>query len=96
MARYVCDFDKVNEEAEKIITAAGDMQKDLNTYVTNVSEHLTGWGGTSAKKAFEVTDDEQVQITNTHVKDIEDVGNFIKKACAEVLACEEFLGGLKI
>lgn len=96
MARYVCDFDTVKTEAGKIVTAAGEMSSALNTYVTNVKEHLTGWGGTSAKKAFEATNEDQVTVTNTHITEIEEVGNFIKSACEKIETLEENLGGMNI
>ncbi len=95
MGKYVCDFAKVNAEAENIIQAGADMNAAINTYSTNVSQNLSGWSG-PAKEAFDVTHDEEVNTAETNANDVEELGTFIKDSCNKIQTLESDLASMKI
>lgn len=95
--RIVCDFATVEKEANNIVNAADAMDNALKDYNSNVEKDLTGWDDkTSAKKAFQSTNTEQITNTNEHVTSVREVGEFVKESSNKIKSLEGQLAGLKI
>ena len=53
MAKYVCDYTKVNEIARKLITASGKVSDSLKQYEPAMESTLSTWKAESKDKYIE-------------------------------------------
>ena len=76
-------------------TVATNMTEDLGTYASTMESNLSGWDG-RAKKSFNTScskEQEQIQQTAAYAQKL---GEFIKKASAEIEKLENDLATRKI
>jgi len=88
--KIVCDFEKIKEELTNMNNSITEMNTQLTQYTTSVAQDLTSWTGV-AKEAFELTNTDQVETTNTHVTDLENITNFVEKSVEQIEALESKL-----
>ena len=48
MAKYVCDFEQVKAQGEKLCKIAGDLSSAISTYSSASSSSLSSWQGPAA------------------------------------------------
>ena len=95
MAKYVCDFDQVNQIGEKVCEAATEMESSIMTYSTNMDSDLNDWSG-NAKNAFSITKEKQVGAARQDCAYIKELGEFIKLSSQTIRDLEEQLAGQSI
>ena len=95
MAKYVCDFEQVNQIGEKVCEAAADMEASINNYSMNMDSDLKDWSG-NAKNAFSNTKEKQVSAAKADCIYIRELGEFIKLAANTIEELEEQLASQTI
>lgn len=96
MAKYVCDFSKVNEIANNIIKSSDEMKASIDKYSSTLeSSMLSQWSGV-AKDSFDKANKNYVDCLIASSKSIEALGNFIKESSDAISAAESELSSLTI
>ena len=95
MAKYVCDFEQVKTNGEKICKAASGISSAISTYSSKIDSSLSKWEGDAAD-SFENTNSSQVQTSSTNAKNINSFGEFIKEVAQNIEDLENELAGLNI
>ena len=95
MAKFVCDFEQVTSIGEKLCQSSKELESSISTYSSSMESGLSSWSG-SAKEAFQNTNNELIQVASSDFSNINDLGEFIKKASSSIQSLEEELSNLQI
>ena len=93
--KIVCDFATIYAQLSIIEEQIGEMDKAISKYQADIQTTLASWKG-AAKDAFELTNEDQVTSTKTHVDDLREIVTFVKEAVKKIETLETELGNLKI
>ena len=95
MAKYVCDFDEVKSNGEKLCQIANELSSAINTYSSSIDSSLSTWQG-SAAETFKQSNSKQVQTSTTNAKYINSLGEFVKQAAESIENLDNELASLSI
>ena len=95
MAKYVCDFETVTAAGEKLCKAATDINTAIGTYSSSIDSNLSSWDGT-AKSSFEKSNTTHISTAKKDATEVNELGEFVKKASKSIKSLEDELAALKI
>ena len=95
MAKYVCDFEQVKAQGEKLCKIAGDLSSAISTYSSASSSSLSSWQGNAATQ-FNQSNSSQIKTYTDNAQYINSFGKFVKEAAESIEKLDNELAGLSI
>lgn len=95
MAKYVCDFEKLLSTANDLIELSKELENNVNTYNTTISNNLSTWDG-SAKSNFLKQVENQVKISKSNASKINSIGEYLKSSVNAIQELETNLSNTSI
>ncbi len=95
MAKFVCDYGKVNDISGKLNTLADNFATAVTNYQSKVESGVSGWNG-EAKSKFLESNNKKVQELREDVKMVNDLSDFIKQASQAIESTDSELSGMQI
>ena len=94
MAKFVCDYEKVVAEGEKIRQNADSMTNTISSYAQNAESTLSGWSQGTAKSSFSSSLNSQaVQADAEYLKA---VGDYVVESANAIQKLEEEFASMDI
>ena len=95
MARYVCDFNELNNQSKKLKEVASNMKSEVSTYKSKISEDLSGWNSPAKTDLFAAINKRTPRVEDM-AQTIDDLGNFINEQTNKINNLEEKLATFNI
>ena len=95
MAKFVCDFDTVNQEANNLCNSGKELTTATSSYDTKITSDLSGWNS-SASTVFSGVNKGQVAEANAISEYANSLGEFILKASKAIEQAETELSSIRI
>lgn len=95
MARFLCDFNALDNQAKNLRELASEMKSGTDAYKNKISEDLAGWNSFAKAELFGVINNRTPQVEDM-AQTIEDLGNFIIIETNKIKELEEKLGSFNI
>lgn len=95
MAKYVCDFDQVNNIANRLEEIASNMTETVDSYVSEINGILAGWKGES-KNNFTSSNNEKSEEIKKNIVPLNQASKYLKEVVTKIQSAEEELSSLSI
>ena len=95
MPKYVCDFETVKDNGNKMLDIAKSISSSINTYSQTIDKDLSSWEGV-AKNSFDKTNTNQIEAGKKTANYVNEKGEFILKVANSIEQLETELASLTI
>lgn len=95
MAKYVCDFDQVNNIANRLEELANTMTDTVDSYVGEINGILASWKGES-KTNFINSNNEKSEEIKKNIVPLNQASKYLKEVVSKIQNAEEELSSLSI